>query len=94
MISDADVVQIWQESNARRTARLPRRIVAYLRQAGMPVIFIKAAGPGIHEKGRMMMLEKNSDLTPTVRPTNPPFGIPDRFGLPIFCVRKAAGPGR
>jgi pimeloyl-ACP methyl ester carboxylesterase len=35
--------------------------VEYLRQAGVPVTFIKLADLGIHGNGHMMMLEKNSD---------------------------------
>jgi pimeloyl-ACP methyl ester carboxylesterase len=35
--------------------------VAYLRQAGVGVTFIKLADLGIHGNGHMMMLEKNSD---------------------------------
>jgi pimeloyl-ACP methyl ester carboxylesterase len=35
--------------------------VEYLRQAGVPVTFIKLAELGIHGNGHMMMLEKNSD---------------------------------
>ena len=35
--------------------------VEYLRQAGVPVTFIRLADLGIHGNGHMMMLEKNSD---------------------------------
>jgi len=35
--------------------------VEYLRQAGVPVTFIKLAELGVHGNGHMMMLEKNSD---------------------------------
>ncbi len=35
--------------------------VEYLRQAGVPVTFVRLADLGIHGNGHMMMLEKNSD---------------------------------
>jgi hypothetical protein len=35
--------------------------VAYLRQAGVPVEFVKLADVGIKGNGHMMMMEKNSD---------------------------------
>ncbi len=35
--------------------------VAYLRQAGVNVSFVKLADIGIHGNGHMMMMEKNSD---------------------------------
>ncbi|HEY4114085.1 MAG TPA: hypothetical protein VGM17_08495, partial [Rhizomicrobium sp.] len=35
--------------------------VAYLKQAGVDVDFVKLADLGLHGNGHMMMMEKNSD---------------------------------
>src|SRR5262249_9972546 len=59
--------------------------VEYLRQAGVPVTFIKLAEIGIHGNGHMMMLEKNSDQVAQVIADWLDKAMPVRWGAPAIA---------
>lgn len=58
-VGDRPVIYI--ASEASFFAPYQHCTVEYLKQAGVPVTFLKLADVGIHGNGHMMMLEKNSD---------------------------------